>query len=65
MLGEAQEVLKGPSLRDVVNIAMLPYVQKGQDYEALNCFEEMQNEGLTPNAVTFMPILKSCRKATT
>ncbi|MCO5561502.1 hypothetical protein L7F22_015123 [Adiantum nelumboides] len=36
------------------------YVQKGQGQDALNCFERMCHEGLSPDAVTFTCILKAC-----
>ena len=32
----------------------------GRGHKALNCFEQMQNEGLFPDIITFLCILKSC-----
>ncbi|KAI5078083.1 hypothetical protein GOP47_0007907 [Adiantum capillus-veneris] len=37
--------------------------QHGQGKEAFSCFEEMQNEGLCPDLVTFVEILSACSRA--
>ena len=37
----------------------------GQDLEAVKCFEHMQSEGLSPNAVIFICTLKDCRSTET
>ena len=34
--------------------------QKGHVKQALNCFEEMQHDGILRNAVTYTCILKTC-----
>jgi pentatricopeptide repeat protein len=36
------------------------YLQWGQDQEALNCFEQVESEGLSPDVVTFIGVLKAC-----
>ena len=36
------------------------YVECGQGNEALECNEQMRLEGVVPNVVTFMSILKAC-----
>ncbi|KAI5067683.1 hypothetical protein GOP47_0018211 [Adiantum capillus-veneris] len=61
-LEKAQRVLKVLQSRDVVSWSALisGYAQQGQGEQALNCFECMQREGLSPNAVTFASILKAC-----
>ena len=61
-LDRAQQVLDELFLRDVVSWSTLisGYAQQGQGEEALNCFERMQNEGLSPDSITFVCILKAC-----
>ena len=55
MMEKAQEVLQKLLIRDVVswNSLFAGYVQHGWDHKALDCYELMQFEGLTPNAITF------------
>ncbi|KAI5083801.1 hypothetical protein GOP47_0003544 [Adiantum capillus-veneris] len=36
------------------------YVEAGCDQEALTCYEQMHRDGVLPNSVTYMSILKSC-----
>ena len=62
MLTKAEYVFKALGLRDIVTWSALiaGYAQQGQSYEALRCFKEMQSEGLSPNTVTFICILKAC-----
>ena len=36
------------------------YTQEAHAQQALNCFEEMQHEGILPDAVTYPCILKAC-----
>ena len=62
LLCEAQHVLQGLSSRDTISWSALitGYAQEGHGHEALNCFEGMQNEGLSPNAITFICLLKAC-----
>ena len=61
-LGEAHRVLEELPSRDVVSWSVLiaGYVEHGQGEQALKCFEQMQHEGLFPDAVTFTCILKAC-----
>ncbi|KAH7431458.1 hypothetical protein KP509_08G049100 [Ceratopteris richardii] len=58
----AREVLNELPLQDVVswNALIGGYVQNGQGNEALNCYEQMQSEGIYPDAVTYSCILKAC-----
>ncbi|MCO5593539.1 hypothetical protein L7F22_047553 [Adiantum nelumboides] len=37
--------------------------QHGQGKEAFSCFEEMQNEGVYPDHITFVEILSACSRA--
>ena len=62
VLEKAQEVLKGLSDRDVVswNSLISGYAEDGQYHNVLHCLEQMQIEGLLPDSVTFMCILKAC-----
>jgi pentatricopeptide repeat protein len=61
-LARAQQVLDGLHIRDIVSwSAMISgYAQQGQGHEALNCFERMQTEGLSPNMITFICCLRAC-----
>ncbi|KAH7294405.1 hypothetical protein KP509_28G069900 [Ceratopteris richardii] len=42
------------------NTLIAGYAQHGKGEEALACFEEMQDKGITPNAITFTCALKAC-----
>ena len=61
-LEKAQQVLEGLFARDSIcwNALITGYTQQGHDQEALNCFKQMENEGLSPNGVTYLSILKAC-----
>ena len=61
-LEKAHEVLKELPMRDVVswNALIAGFVSQGQSHEAMNCFEQMQNEGISPDPVTILCILKAC-----
>ncbi|KAI5083629.1 hypothetical protein GOP47_0003372 [Adiantum capillus-veneris] len=61
-LQKAQKVLEELFIRDVVswNVLIAGYVQQGQGQEALGCFQRMQGEGLSPDAITYACILKAC-----
>ena len=50
------------SARDTIcwNALITTYTKQGHDHEALNCFKQMENEGLSPNGVTYLSILKAC-----
>ena len=58
---KSQEVFDGKWVRNVViwNALLAGYVQHGHNEEALNCVRWMQQEALSPNAVTFVSILKA------
>ena len=58
----AYQVLEGLPVRNVVSWSALlsGYVQHGQPHEAFNCFEQMLFEGIPPDAVTYICILKAC-----
>ena len=61
-LEKAEKVLEDLIIRDVIswNTLISRYAQQGQGRAALNCFEWMQSEGLSPNEVTFLCILSAC-----
>ena len=62
MLPKAKEVIEMLPNRNVVswNALIAGYAQEGQPCEALNTFEKMQCEGLSPDSVTFICTLKAC-----
>ena len=62
MLTKAKEVFNELSSPDIVSWSALigGYAQHELNEEALNCFERMQWEGISPNDVTFICILKAC-----
>lgn len=65
MLAEAQYVFDKLSAQDIVscNALMTGYAQNAHCEEALDCFESLQGEGLSPNTATFVCILKVCGSA--
>jgi pentatricopeptide repeat protein len=62
MLGNALEVLDDLPIQNVItwNALIGGYVQIGRGHEALTCFQQMQHEGLSPDVVTFICVLKAC-----
>ena len=65
LLAQAEQVHEELSLRNVItwNALISGYAQHGKSNEALNCLEQMQREGISPNVVTFTCILTACSKA--
>jgi pentatricopeptide repeat protein len=61
-LSKAREVLDGLPVQDVVSWNMLidAYVQHGCNVEAMICYSEMQEKGITPDVITFACTLKAC-----
>ncbi|KAI5065495.1 hypothetical protein GOP47_0020190 [Adiantum capillus-veneris] len=61
-LPQAQSVLEKLPSRNLIawNALIGGYAQKGQGQKALDCYEQMQGEGIPPNAVTYVCILKAC-----
>ena len=61
-LSEAQEMFERNVARDVVSWTSLisGYAEHVDGERALTCFEQMQGEGVTPNAVTLICALKAC-----
>lgn len=64
-IGEARKTFKSKFWRDVVcwNCMISTYAQHGEAKEALTIFEEMIEEGIKPNYVTFVGILSACSHA--
>jgi pentatricopeptide repeat protein len=62
MLGKAQEVFNALPSQDSVawNSLIMGYADHGYDTEALKCLSEMQDKGLSPDAITYACALKSC-----
>lgn len=60
-LSKAQRVLELP-VRNVTswNALIAGLTQHGEGEQALKSFEKMQKEGLHPNLVTFICVLKAC-----
>ncbi|KAH6558955.1 hypothetical protein KP509_1Z035900 [Ceratopteris richardii] len=42
------------------NALITGYVQKNEAKEAMNCYEQMQSEGIIPDVITYSSILKAC-----
>jgi pentatricopeptide repeat protein len=61
-IAEAHQVHDALPSRDVVswNSLIAGYAEDGQGSEALSCFHRMQKEGLSPNIITFVCLLKAC-----
>ncbi|KAI5055332.1 hypothetical protein GOP47_0030477 [Adiantum capillus-veneris] len=61
-LAEAEDLLSTHNSRDVFSWTALisGYAQREFSREALECYERMQQEGLSPDEVTFACVLKAC-----
>ncbi|KAI5066526.1 hypothetical protein GOP47_0019150 [Adiantum capillus-veneris] len=61
-LARAQQALDELPTRNVISWTSLitGYAQQNQGVQALNCYEHMLHEGLTPNAMTLVSVLKAC-----
>eukprot|EP00250_Pteridium_aquilinum_P025421 c30766_g1_i1 orf=1-207(+) len=61
-LSKAQQVLEELFVPNVVlwNALIVKYTQQGQVEDALNCFQQMGCKGISPDAVTYICILKAC-----
>jgi pentatricopeptide repeat protein len=61
-LKKAREMFEQLQERNVVSWTALisGYAEAGLGEEALKCFKSMQNEGVMPNAVTYVATLKAC-----
>ena len=59
---KSQEVFDILPIRDVLTWTILirAYLQHGHGNKSLHCFEQMQLEGVSPNAVTFVCSLNAC-----
>lgn len=62
LVAEAHAVLRALPIRDIAswNSIIAGYADHVHGEEALNCFEQMQYEGIFPNSITFSCILKAC-----
>ena len=65
VLVKAAQVLEDLLVRDVISWYTLiaGYAWHGQCYEALECFKQMQGEGLYPDLVTFLCVLNACSRS--
>ena len=59
---EKAQTVNDLSVQDVVswNALVTGYSLHGCGKDVLDCLEKMQLEGLSPNAITFICILKAC-----
>ncbi|CAK9212162.1 unnamed protein product, partial [Sphagnum troendelagicum] len=59
---DAWKMFKKMPSRDVVtwNTMILGRVKCGQGQKALELFQQMQQEGVQPNSVTFVGVLNAC-----
>lgn len=62
MLIKAQEVFDGLPVRNVVswNVLIARYSDHGRDNDALDCFDQMLQVGISPSVFTFVSTLKAC-----
>eukprot|EP00250_Pteridium_aquilinum_P008158 c17724_g1_i1 orf=1-972(-) len=62
LIDKAKQVFDKLTKRDVVswNVLITGYVNHGLGKEALDCFQQMQLQGVRPNAVTFICSLQAC-----
>jgi pentatricopeptide repeat protein len=62
MLGKAEEVMKQLPVQNIVSWSTLVagYADLNQGHEALECFGRMQIQGMSPNTVTYISLLKAC-----
>ena len=58
---KAQQILEELPVRNsfIWSALIGGYTQQRQDHEALHCFERMQSEGMSPDAVTYTCALKA------
>ncbi|KAI5084963.1 hypothetical protein GOP47_0001132 [Adiantum capillus-veneris] len=63
-LGTAQEIFNKLPIRNVVSWTVLigGYADLGYGREAIQCFQKMQLEGISPTAATYVCVLKACGK---
>ena len=61
-LHEAQQVFQQLPIRNIIswNALLAGYTEHGFGLEALSCFERMQDQGISPNSVTYLFVLKAC-----
>lgn len=64
-LGEARAVFDTLGTKNVVtwNVMITGYVQHGLSQNALDLYKRMQSDGVAPDSVTFLGVLRACAKA--
>lgn len=62
LFDEAQEVFNKLLVRDIIswNALIAGYAEHSHGEEALSCFKQMETEGISPDAITYVCILKAC-----
>ena len=63
----ARQVFDKLHVRDTISWTSLivGYAENGKSEEAVECFEKMQSEGITPDIVTYVCALRACGSMTT
>eukprot|EP00250_Pteridium_aquilinum_P021020 c25013_g13_i1 orf=2-1669(-) len=61
-LPEARQVFDNLSVQDAVSwtVLLAGYAEYGDGKEAVKCFDQMQLQGVSPDAFTFSSVLKAC-----
>ncbi|KAH7315541.1 hypothetical protein KP509_21G054200 [Ceratopteris richardii] len=59
---KARQVLNELAIRDTIswNALISGYAEHNEGNEALVCFDQMQDEGLVPDSVTYASVIKAC-----
>ena len=62
LMEKAQEIFQQLAMRDVVawNAMITGYAKNGCGHESLKCFAQMNDEGVFPNRITYIFVLKAC-----
>ncbi|KAH7440672.1 hypothetical protein KP509_03G005000 [Ceratopteris richardii] len=62
MIVEARDIFDSSQFRDLIlwTALITGYVEQDKCQEALDCFDQMQEEGMVPDPVTYVCCLKAC-----
>ena len=62
LLAKAQEIFDNLKSKDIVsyNALLLGCIKHGRNHQSMECFKQMQCDGIAPDAVTFLCMLKAC-----
>ena len=61
-MADAHAIFRKLPVKNIVSWTALisGYAEHGQNLELLKCFEHMTSNGISPNDVTYMCVLKAC-----